>query len=153
MRCRVFPPLPALFPDAQPQFRVQALEAERTLPQDLLSARSLLFVAPENLGSLSGAMKECLDRCYYPCLDKLNGKPFSAVISAGSSGTGALKQLRGIAAGWRLQEVTPAQIVRIDAFQADTGAIQTLNSLAPAQQLPAIEVARTLVARLLSGLD
>lgn len=84
--------------------------------QDLLDADGYLFVAPENLATLAGVMKDFFDRTYYPVLDRLNGRPYAQIISAGSDGTGAARQLARIATGWRLREaaeplivVTPAQ--------------------------------------------
>lgn len=78
---------------------------------DMLQADSYLFCAPENLAALSGAMKEFFDRLYYELLDKIEGRHFSAVIAAGSDGAMALKQLRRICTGWRLNEKVPAIIV------------------------------------------
>lgn len=45
------------------QLRVRRQAASRTDAAALLAADGYLFCAPENLGSLSGAMKECFDRC------------------------------------------------------------------------------------------
>jgi multimeric flavodoxin WrbA len=49
----------------------------------LASAAAYLFVAPENLGSLSGAMKEMFDRTYYPLLGRIEGRPYATIIAAG----------------------------------------------------------------------
>lgn len=82
---------------------------------DLLAADGLIFAAPENLGALSGAMKECLDHNYYPVLDRLNGRPYAAIITAGSDGAGAQRQLERICTGWRLTQVAPTLIVPMAA--------------------------------------
>jgi NAD(P)H-dependent FMN reductase len=129
----------------------ELIEAQNASPVTLINAGSLLFVAPENLGSLSGLMKEFFDRCYYPCLDKLNGKSYSAVIAAGSAGHGALAQLRTICTGWRLKEVAPAQIVHINAQSPE--AIQAEKRLSDAQLAIAADVGALLAARLAAGLD
>jgi multimeric flavodoxin WrbA len=50
-------------------------------------------------------MKDFFDRCYYPCLDRLNARPYAALICAGSDGQNALRQLTRIATGWRLKQV------------------------------------------------
>lgn len=75
-----------------------------------------LFAAPENLATLAGVMKDFFDRTYYAVLERLNGRPYAQIISAGSDGTGAARRLARIATGWRLREaaeplivVTPAQ--------------------------------------------
>lgn len=87
------------------------LRAEDAGPEDLLGASGYLFAAPENLAALSGAMKEFFDRCYYPVLGKLEGRPYAQMICAGSDGENALRQTARIATGWRLKEVQPPIIV------------------------------------------
>lgn len=85
--------------------------AEDTEPADLLAADGYLFAAPENLAALSGAMKEFFDRCYYPVLGKLEGRPYAQMICAGSDGENAVRQLARIATGWRLKAVQDPLIV------------------------------------------
>ena len=89
--------------------------AERVKPDDLLAAQGYLFVCPENLATMSGMMKEMFDRCYYPALGKLEGRPYATIISAGSDGEGAQRQLDRIAKGWRLKRVAEPVIVNTDA--------------------------------------
>jgi len=89
--------------------------AEETSANDLLSADGYLFCAPENLGSLSGAMKEFFDVHYYDVLDQLNGRPAAVLIAAGSDGQGAARQAERICTGWRLRLVAPALIVNTNA--------------------------------------
>ncbi|NLY63715.1 MAG: flavodoxin family protein, partial [Alcaligenaceae bacterium] len=45
---------------------------------ELQQASAYLFCAPENLASLSGAMKEFFDRFYYDLLENIEGRPYSA---------------------------------------------------------------------------
>lgn len=103
---------------AGPFFRVSMLPAGTVEAADLLAADACLFVAPENLAALSGAMKECLDRNYYQVLDQLNGRPYGLIITAGSDGDGARRQLERICTGWRLRLVAPAIIVPMQAGTA-----------------------------------
>ncbi|MBX7540386.1 flavodoxin family protein [Qipengyuania sphaerica] len=84
-------------------------------PKHLLDASGYLFVCPENLASMSGEMKEMFDRCYYPVLSKLGGRPYATIIAAGTDGLWAQRQLDRIATGWRLKRVSEPWIV-------DTGA-------------------------------
>lgn len=86
------------------------LAAEAAEPADLLDARAYLFAAPENLATLSGAMKEMLDRCYYPLLGRIEGRAYATIIAAGTDGTGAQRQLDRIATGWRLRRVAEPMI-------------------------------------------
>ena len=91
------------------------LRADEASPERLLSAGGYLFVCPENLGSMSGAMKEMFDRCYYPLLGKIEGRPYATAIAAGSDGSGAERQLDRIVTGWRLRRVADSLIVNLAA--------------------------------------
>lgn len=101
--------------DAQSALIIRRRAADTVQADDLLAADGLIFAAPENLGALSGAMKECLDRNYYPVLDQLNGRPYAAIITAGSDGAGAQRQLERICTGWRLTQIAPTLIVPMHA--------------------------------------
>ncbi|WP_435140855.1 flavodoxin family protein [Pseudopelagicola sp. nBUS_19] len=85
--------------------------ADQATPSDLLDADGYIFCAPENLGTLSGLMKEFFDRCYYAVLGQIEGRPYAQMICAGSDGTGATRQLARIATGWRLKEIQPPLII------------------------------------------
>ncbi|MCK9515826.1 MAG: NAD(P)H-dependent oxidoreductase [Ottowia sp.] len=91
--------------------RLRLQRAPDTGPEDVLAADGYLFVAPENLAALAGMMKDFFDRCYYPVLGQVNGRPYAAMICAGSDGSNALRQLDRIATGWRLKAVAPGLIV------------------------------------------
>ena len=96
---------------AEEGVEVRLQHASDTQPADVLAADGYLFVAPENLASLAGLMKDFFDRVYYPVLDRLNGRPYAAMICAGSDGTGAARQVERIATGLRLRAVAPPLIV------------------------------------------
>ena len=49
---------------AQGEGSARLIAAAETGPDDLLEAAGYLFVCPENLATMSGAMKEFFDRCY-----------------------------------------------------------------------------------------
>lgn len=89
--------------------------AEEAAPGDLLSAQGYLFVCPENLGAMSGAMKEFFDRSYYPLLGQIEGRPFATAISAGSDGSGAERQLERIVTGWRLRRIAEGVVINLGA--------------------------------------
>ncbi|MGB0955272.1 MAG: flavodoxin family protein [Panacagrimonas sp.] len=74
-----------------------ALEADI---EDLLWAGGLLIGTPENFGYLSGAVKDFLDRTYYPAEGKTVGLPWAMFVSAGNDGTGAVTALERIALGY-----------------------------------------------------
>lgn len=96
-------------------FGTRLLRAEETAPDDLLCAGGYLFVCPENLASMSGAMKEMFDTNYYPVLGRIEGRPYATIIAAGSDGEGAQRQIDRIATGWRLKRVAEPMIVNFDA--------------------------------------
>jgi len=89
-------------------------------PEDLLRADGYLFCAPENLAALSGMMKKFFDRCYYPVLGRIEGRPYAQMICAGSDGEGAARQTARIATGWRLREVQAPLIVCTHAQTPET---------------------------------
>ena len=122
------------------------LSADEVAPDDLLAAGGYLFVGPENLAALSGAMKEMFDRCYYPCLGKLEGRPYATIICAGSDGANAQRQLDRIATGWRLKRVADPVIVNTAA--------QTPEAICASKTIPATRLAeaRDLGAALAEGL-
>ena len=91
------------------------LRAEDVIADDLLNAAGYLFVCPENLAAMSGAMKEMFDANYYEVLGKVEGRPYATIIAAGSDGEGAQRQLDRIATGWRLKRVAEPMIVNFSA--------------------------------------
>jgi NAD(P)H-dependent FMN reductase len=87
------------------------LQARDAVPARLLEADGFIFATPENLGSMSGMLKDFFDRTYYAALDRLNGRPYAAMICAGNDGQGAARQIERIVTGWRLKPVAPPLIV------------------------------------------
>jgi len=78
---------------------------------DMLAANGYLFVCPENLAAIAGEMKEFFDRVYYNVLGKIEGRPYAAMICAGSDGENALQQVERIATGWRLKRIADSLII------------------------------------------
>ncbi len=66
---------------------------------DLRDADGLLLVAAENSGALSGAMKDFLDRSFYPAIDAGLVLPCGLLFSAGNDGRGASTQAQRILSG------------------------------------------------------
>ncbi|MDJ0977463.1 MAG: NAD(P)H-dependent oxidoreductase [Erythrobacter sp.] len=95
--------------------RVKRCEAAVVDADQMLAAQGYLFVCPENLGSVSGTMKELFDRLYYPLLGQVEGRAYGTIIAAGSDGTGAQQQIDRIVTGWRLKRVVDPLIVNFDA--------------------------------------
>ena len=126
---------------------VQLLTAPQTAPEQLLAADGYLFACPENLASMAGLMKDFFDRCYYPALDRLNGRPYAALICAGSDGSNAARQIERIATGWRLEQIAPTIIICTHA--------QTAEQILRPKQIGAADLARCheLGATIASGLE
>ena len=63
-----------------PDVRFDLRRAQDVDADTLLVAAGYLFVAPENLAALSGAMKEMFDRTYYAVLGQIEGRPYATII-------------------------------------------------------------------------
>lgn len=96
---------------ADGECEVRLLHAAEAGPQDVLAADGYLFCTPENLAAMSGQLKDFFDRCYYPALARIEGRPYASLICAGSDGAGAARQIARIATGWRLKTVAEPLIV------------------------------------------
>jgi multimeric flavodoxin WrbA len=90
--------------------RVLLRRAEQATPEDVVNADGYIFATPENLAAMSGMMKDFFDRTYYAALDRVNGRPYVAMICAGSDGRSAAQQLERIALGWRLKPIADTYI-------------------------------------------
>ena len=90
---------------------VRLLHAAQAGPGDVLAADGYVFATPETLAAMSGLMKAFFDRTYYAALERVNGRPYAALICAGSDGSNAARQLARIATGWRLKAIAPPLIV------------------------------------------
>jgi multimeric flavodoxin WrbA len=126
--------------------RGRLIPAAEVTSDDLLEASGYLFVCPENLASMSGAMKEMFDRAYYPLLGRVEGRPYATAIAAGSDGHGAQAQIDRIVTGWRLKRVAEPLIVNLGA--------QTPEAILAPKHVPAdeLERCRDLGAALAEGL-
>lgn len=114
--------------------RARLIAAADADPDVLLAAQGFVFVCPENLASMSGQMKEMFDRCYYPLLGRIEGRPYATAIAAGSDGRGAQAQIDRIVTGWRLRRVAEPLIVNMGA--------QTPEAILAEKSVPGAELAR-----------
>ena len=127
--------------------RVRCVRCDQVQAVDLIEADGLLFACPEMLGSMAGMMKDFFDRTYYPVLDRLAGRPYALIVSAGSDGQGAIRQLERVASGWRLRSIAPPLLIGTRA--------QSPEAILAPKTLPtsALDQAAERGAALASGLE
>lgn len=118
----------------EPAVATRLVHARDAGPDDLLAADGYVFATPENLAAIAGLMKDFFDRSYYAALDRLNGRPYAALVCAGSDGSNAARQIARIATGWRLREIAPPLIVCTHA--------QTPEAILAPKVVPEAELAR-----------
>lgn len=87
--------------------------------EDLLHADGLLIGTPEKFGYMTGAVKDFMDRTFYPAQDRVDALPYAVFISAGNDGRGALNAIERIAIGYKWKKVAEA-IVCIGEPDAET---------------------------------
>ena len=97
---------------AKAELRVNCLRAWDACTDDLAGADGLLLVAAENSGSLSGGMKDFLDRSFYPAIERGLVLPYALILSAGNDGRGAQQQAQRILSGYPFPAATEPLILR-----------------------------------------
>ena len=79
----------------------------------LISESSAIIIGTtENLGYMSGIIKDFFDRNYYKCLDKTNGLPHAIYIRAGHDGTSTEINLKKIITGLKWKEIQKPLILK-----------------------------------------
>ena len=80
-------------------------------PEDVLAADGLILGTPENFGYMSGMMKDFLERIFYACEGKVEGRPWALFVGAGQDGSGAVTSVERIVTGLRLKKICEPVVV------------------------------------------
>ena len=113
--------------DAVDGVEVRVREALDASPDDLLWCDGFILGTPENFGYMSGGMKLFLDRSFYPCEGKVDGKPYALFVRAGNDGTGAISSIRRILTGLNVREVQEPVLIAGEFDDARLGECEELG--------------------------
>jgi multimeric flavodoxin WrbA len=94
---------------------------------DLLAASGIIFGTPENFGYMAGAVKDFLERVFYPAQGKIEGMPYAIFVAAGNDGTGAVSSIDRIVRGFPLKKVCEPVISRDKTSSHDLAKCEELG--------------------------
>ena len=75
---------------------ILACDAREVNHNHIQDSAGIIIGTTENLGYMSGIIKDFFDRNYNHCIDKTNGMPYAIYIRAGHDGTGTEVNIKRI---------------------------------------------------------
>jgi multimeric flavodoxin WrbA len=97
-------------------------------PEDVLAAHGLILGTPENFGYMSGMMKDFLERIFYACEGKVEGRPWALFVGTGLDGAGAVSSVERIVTGLRLKRIAEPIVVVKDLKPEHVTALEELGA-------------------------
>ncbi|HEX5093718.1 MAG TPA: NAD(P)H-dependent oxidoreductase [Burkholderiales bacterium] len=97
-------------------------------PEDVLAADGLILGTPENFGYMSGMMKDFLERIFYACEGKVEGRPWALFVGTGIDGAGAVSSVERIVTGLRLKRIAEPIVVVKDLKPGQLAALEELGA-------------------------
>ena len=80
--------------------------------ETIKESSAIILGTTENLGYMSGIMKDFFDRNYNQCLNQTNGLPYALYIRAGHDGTGTELNMKRIITGLKWKEIQTPLILK-----------------------------------------
>ena len=96
---------------------VRALIPWDASARDVLWCDGIILGTTEDFGYMSGAIKDFLERIYYPCLAHTEGKPVALFVKGGLDGQGAKSSVERILIGLKWKFIQPPLVMKGE-FQA-----------------------------------
>ena len=108
---------------------VRVQQAFDTSVDDVRACNAIVLGTPENFGYMAGAIKDFLERVYYPLLEETPGLPYAPVREGEHRRRRARsRSVERIVAGLRWKQVVPPVVVVGDLGPADLERCQELGA-------------------------